>query len=79
MPVVTEEIKMPLAFAPFGKPVKITRINTDDKTKRHLENLGLLVGCEVISLYDCKGDVILKIKDGKLALNRGVALKIMVG
>lgn len=69
---------MALAFAPRGKGLIITKITADEKTKRHLGNLGLTVGGSVVSLYDNGGDVIVRIKDGKLALNKALALKIMV-
>ncbi len=69
---------MALAFAPFGRELKIVKINADDKTRRHLENLGLLVGAGVMSMYDICGDVIVKVKDCKLALNKSLAMKIQV-
>lgn len=69
---------MALAYAPFGKQLRIIKINADEKTKRHLENLGLLVGADVISMYDISGDVIIKVRDSKLALNKSLAMKIHV-
>ncbi len=69
---------MALAFAPFGKELRIIKINADEKTRRHLENLGILVGADVISMYDISGDVIVKVKDCKLALNKCLAMKIQV-
>ncbi|NCA68025.1 MAG: ferrous iron transport protein A [Clostridia bacterium] len=74
----TKEQNMALAFAPFGKELKIVKITADEKTRRHLENLGLLVGADVISMYDISGDVIIKVRDCKLALNRSLAMKIQV-
>ncbi len=69
---------MALAFAPFGKELRITGIAADEKTKRHLENLGLIVGTGIMSMYDIKGDVIIKVRDCKIALNRALAMKIFV-
>lgn len=69
---------MALAFAPFGKEFTITNINVDEKTKRHLENLGILIGGRVTSIFDMNGDVVLKVKDGRLALNKALAMKITV-
>lgn len=67
-----------LAFAPYGKEVRITEITADDKTRKHLGDLGIAVGGYVTSMFDSNGDVILKVKDGRLALNRALAMKIMV-
>ncbi|NCA67303.1 MAG: ferrous iron transport protein A [Clostridia bacterium] len=69
---------MALAFAPFGQSLRITKIIADEKTRRHLENLGLLVGADIISMFDNSGDVIIKIRDCKLALNKSLAMKIFV-
>ncbi|MDR3263490.1 MAG: ferrous iron transport protein A [Clostridiales bacterium] len=69
---------MTLAFAPFGREMIIKQINADDKTKRHLENLGMAVGGSVTSMFDSDGNVVLKIKDCRVALNRALAMKIVV-
>ena len=57
------EDNMPLTIAPTGTTLKIIKLLVDDKTKRHLENLGLLIGAEIINLYQSSGYIILKIKD----------------
>ena len=69
---------MYLAFAPHGGNLVVTGVRADEKVKRHLESLGILPGCVMISLYDNGGDVIVKIGDGKLALGKSVALKVEV-
>ena len=69
---------MALAFAPLGRELVITKINADDKLKRHLENLGFIIGSTVTTVIDSSGDLILRIKDCKVALNKALALKIMV-
>ncbi len=70
---------MPLIIAPQNKNLKIARISADEKTKRHLFNLGVIIGSEVVMLSEQSGNVIVKVKDSKLALNRELASKIMVG
>ncbi len=70
---------MPLIIAPQNKNLKIARISADEKTKRHLSNLGVIIGSEVVMLSEQSGNVIVKVKDSKLALNRELASKIMVG
>ena len=69
---------MPIVFAEENVELKVIKLLVDEKTKRHLENLGLLVNAviSVISKHD--GNIIIKIKDGRLALNKDVALKIFV-
>lgn len=69
---------MALAFAPFGQSFKVTRINAEEKVIRHLNNLGLVVGAEITPVFDNGGDVILKIKDCRVALNKALAMRIMV-
>lgn len=69
---------MPLAFAPFNKDLKIMRINADEKTGRHLNNLGLNVGGTLTLLSASGGDCIVKVKMSKFALNRSLAMKIAV-
>lgn len=69
---------MPLALAPLGKSFKITQIRTDEKVKRHLESLGLGAGAEVSAVSDSGGDVILQVKGGRVAINKGLAMKITV-
>lgn len=69
---------MPLAMAPMGSVAKIISINAEEKTRHHLENLGLVVGASLTTLASERGDVILRVKDGRVALNRGLAMRINV-
>lgn len=69
---------MALAFAPYGREVTVKSIYADEKTKKHLGNLGILIGSVLTSYSDGKGDVIVKVKDGKLAINKALAMKIIV-
>lgn len=69
---------MPLVAAPIGTDMKITKVLTDEKTKRHLENLGILAGGTIMLISESKGDLIVKIKDGRIALNKQLAMKIFV-
>ena len=69
---------MPLVVAPLGREMKIRKVVTDEKTKRHLENLGVLVGGSVTLLSASGGDVVIRVKEGRIALNRLLATKIFV-
>ncbi len=70
---------MPLVFAPKNVLLKVLKIMIkDEKTKRHLENLGILVNSEFYILSESNGDIIVKYKDTRLAINKDTALKILV-
>ncbi|MBQ8406551.1 MAG: ferrous iron transport protein A [Clostridia bacterium] len=70
---------MPIRMAPIGEEVEIKRVSTaDEKLKRHLENLGVAVGQKVTVLSAQGGAVILRIKDGRMALDSKMASGIFV-
>lgn len=69
---------MPIMMAPIGEEVEIKRISADEKVRRHLENLGLAVGQKVVLLTSQGGAVILKVKDGRMALDGKMAAGIFV-
>ena len=69
---------MPLPVAPIGKDLTVARVSADEKTKRHLENLGVLTGATLVALSENGGNLILKVKDGRLAIDRQLAMKIFV-
>ena len=69
---------MPLKMAPVGEEMEIRRLSADEKVKRHLENLGLAVGQKITVLSVQGGAVILKVKDGRMALDRDMSAGIFV-
>lgn len=69
---------MALAFAPFGQELEIVKINADEKTGKHLGSLGFLPGSTLTLLSASGGDCIVKMKQSKVALNRSLAMKILV-
>lgn len=70
---------MPLVFAPKNVLLKVIKLLIkDEKTKRHLENLGILINSEFTILSESNGDIIIRYKDTRLALNKDTALKILV-
>lgn len=69
---------MPITIAPLNTILTIVKLFVDEKTKRHLENLGILVNSEIMVISKNDGNIIVKVKDGRLALNKDVALKIFV-
>lgn len=69
---------MPLVMAPEGKSVRVLKILTDDKLKKHLESLGITVDSEMTVLSSSGGSVICLVKNGRLALDKNMAMKILV-
>ena len=69
---------MPLFLAPLETKIRIAKILTYEKTKNHLLNLGLCVCTEVTVLSHSANDLIIKVLDTTLALNKDTALKIIV-
>ena len=69
---------LPLTFVKTGEFVKIVRVSGKDEAKKHLNDLGFVEGtvCAVISSHG--GDVILNVKDSRLAVTREMADRIMI-
>lgn len=69
---------MPLTLAPVGQEMRIVKIVADEKTKKHLSNLGILVDGTITVLSTSGGSAMCKVKDGRLALDRSTASHIFV-
>ncbi len=68
---------MPLIIAPLNQPVKVIKILADDKTKKHLESLGITIN-SLLTVVQNSSSIVVKVKDGRLALDAGLATKIVV-
>ena len=68
---------MPLPIAPVGVELIVKKILLGERERRHFESLGIAVGAQ-LQLLSSEGAVIVRVKDGRLALNRDVAMKIIV-
>lgn len=69
---------MPLTMVRPGETNTIKKISGRDNVRHHLENLGFIVGEHVTVVSKISGDVILQIKDSRIALNREMAQRIIV-
>lgn len=69
---------MPIVLAPSNQDLKIVRISADEKTKKHLENLGITVNGTITVLSSSGGAVVVKVKEGKIALDTNLSTKIFV-
>ena len=70
---------MPLAFAKTGDKVLVARIGGNEEGKKHLEDLGFVVGAQVdIISASGDGNIIVNLKDSRLAITSQMASKIMI-
>lgn len=69
---------MPLSVADKGGTFYIHKINGKDETQRFLENLGFVVGASVTVISEMGGNMILKVKDSRIALDKKMAARILV-
>lgn len=69
---------MPLTMAKVGEPNTIKRIGGREETKKFLENLGFVTGGVVTVVSEISGNMILNVKDSRVALGKDMANKIMI-
>ena len=69
---------MPLIMANTGETNIIRKVGGSEETRRFLENLGFVAGTEIEVLSAIGGDVIVNIKDSRVAINKDMARHIMV-
>ncbi len=69
---------MPLTFLNIGETKTITKVGGKEETRQFLENLGFVVGGEVTVVSEINGNMIVNIKDSRVAIGKDMAAKIMV-
>lgn len=69
---------MPLTMARIGESNTIKRVGGKEDTRRFLENLGFVAGGIVTVVSEISGNMILNVKDSRVALGRDMASKIMI-
>lgn len=69
---------MPLSFAEAGQPQIIKRIGGSPEVKKHLEDLGFHIGGEIRVVNIIAGNLIVNVKECRVALSRELAAKIMI-
>ena len=69
---------MPLTMLRIGESETIKKIGGREDTRRFLENLGFTTGGEVTVVAQMCGNVIVSVKDSRVAVSREMACKIMV-
>lgn len=69
---------LPLTMASQGEPVTIKKIGGKQETKKFLETLGFVVGGTVTVVSEINGNMIVNVKDSRVAIGKDMANKIMV-
>lgn len=69
---------MPLTMMTPGESNVIRRVGGNEETKRFLENLGFVAGTRIEVLSSLGGNVIVNVKDSRVAINRDMAKHIMI-
>lgn len=69
---------MPLTLANTGEETLIQKVGGNPDTRRFLENLGFVTGAAVTVVSEIGGNVIVNIKDSRIAVSKEMAQKIMV-
>lgn len=69
---------MPLSMVKEGEENIIRRIGGKEETRRFLENLGFVVGGTVTVVSTIGGNIIVNVKDSRVAIGKDMANKIMV-
>ena len=69
---------IPLTFAENGKENIIKKIGGSPEVRQHLENLGFVVGGTVTIINSIGGNVIVNVKESRVAISEGLANKVLV-
>ncbi|EEQ57290.1 FeoA domain protein [Clostridiales bacterium 1_7_47FAA] len=71
-------IRMPLTMAREGEVTSIKRVGGKEEVRRHLENMGFVPGTDVTVVTVNNGNVIVNVKEARVAISREMANKIMI-
>ncbi len=71
-------MSMPLTMVPTGEPNVIKKIGGKEETRRFLENLGFVTGGIVTVVSEIGGNMIVNVKDSRVAIGKDMANKILV-
>ena len=69
---------MPLSMVEEGEPKTIVKVGGKEEVRKFLENLGFVDGTVVTVVSSLGGNMILKVRDSRVALGRDMASKIQV-
>lgn len=69
---------MLLTVAPLGLPMVVSKVTGKDETRQFLANLGLVEGAFVKVVTELQGNVIINVKDTRVALDKTLSNRIIV-
>lgn len=69
---------MPLSMVKEGEPNTIKKVGGKEDTRRFLENLGFVTGGVVTVISEMNGNMIVNVRDSRVAIGKDMANKIMV-
>ena len=69
---------MPLTLAKQGETVTIRKITGKDEIRQHLAELGFVVDGMVTVVSELGGNLIVQVKDSRIALDRTMANRVMI-
>ncbi|HAG66546.1 MAG TPA: ferrous iron transport protein A [Ruthenibacterium lactatiformans] len=69
---------MPLTMAKPGETVTIRKITGKDEVRQHLAELGFVVDGSVTVVSEIAGNLILQVKESRIALDRTLANRVMI-
>jgi ferrous iron transport protein A len=69
---------LPLIYAEAGRPQIIKRIGGSPELKKHMEDLGFHIGGEISVINTLGGNLIVSVKESRIAISHEMAQKIMV-
>lgn len=69
---------MPLTLANIGETNMIRKVGGNPETRRHLEDLGFVAGGDITIISTIGGNLIVNVKDSRVAISREMACKIMI-
>jgi ferrous iron transport protein A len=73
-----EERMMPLSMVKEGETNVIKKVGGKEETRKFLENLGFVTGGKVTVMSEISGNLIVNVKDSRVAIGKDMANKIMV-
>lgn len=69
---------MPLSMAEIGEKKRVIKIGGKDEVRRFLQNLGFVEGAEITVVSELSGNMIINVKDTRIAIDKSMANRIMV-
>ena len=69
---------MPLSMAVIGEKKTVIKVGGKDEVRRFLQNLGFVEGAEITVVSELSGNMIINVKDTRIAIDKSMANRIMV-